>query len=184
VAVAGWVLGINAFDQPNVQEAKDNTQKVLQRYADEGSLPEVDDADDSALRDLLQQAEPPNYVAIMAYVQPSERFDAAVAGLRAAIRDASRATTTFGYGPRFLHSTGQFHKGGPKTGVFLQLVHDGEDDVEIPEAGYTFGTLKNAQATGDLETLKAHGLPAQRVRLEGDPAEAVERLTDRIKEML
>jgi hypothetical protein len=183
-AVAGWVLGINAFDQPNVQEAKDNTQKVLQRYADEGALPEVEDAGDSALRDLLQQFEPPQYVAIMGYVQPSERFDAAVAGLRAAIRDATKATTTFGYGPRFLHSTGQFHKGGPKTGVFLQLVHDGEDDVEIPEAGYTFGTLKNAQATGDLETLKAHGLPAQRVRLEGDPAEAVERLTDRIKEML
>jgi transaldolase / glucose-6-phosphate isomerase len=183
-AVCGWVLGINPFDQPNVQEAKDNTQKVLARYGDEGKLPEVADADEDGLRDMLAQIAPPNYVAIMGYVQPSERFDAAIEGLRAAIRDASKATTTFGYGPRFLHSTGQFHKGGPKTGVFLQLVHDGPDDVEIPDAGYTFGTLKNAQATGDLETLKAHGLPAERVRLEGDPAEAVERLTDRIKEML
>jgi transaldolase/glucose-6-phosphate isomerase len=183
-AVAGWVLGINPFDQPNVQEAKDNTQKVLRRYAEAGSLPEVADADDNALRDLLQHMEPPHYVAVMGYVQPSERFDRAVEGLRTAIRDARRTTTTFGYGPRFLHSTGQFHKGGPKTGVFLQLVHDGDEDVEIPEAGHTFGTLKNAQATGDLETLKAHGLPAQRVRLEGDPAEAVERLTEKIREML
>ena len=183
-AVAGWVLGINPFDQPNVQEAKDNTQKVLQRYADEGKLPEVEDTDENGLRDILAQAEPPNYVAIMGYVKPSQAFDEAIAGLRTAIRDASKATTTFGYGPRFLHSTGQFHKGGPKTGIFIQLVHDGDEDVEIPEAGYTFGTLKNAQATGDLETLKAHGLPAHRVRLEGDPAEAVERLTGKIKEML
>ncbi|HEX8648511.1 MAG TPA: bifunctional transaldolase/phosoglucose isomerase [Thermoleophilaceae bacterium] len=183
-AVCGWVLGINPFDQPNVQEAKDNTQKVLARYAEEGSLPEVAESGDDGLREILQQAQPPNYVAIMGYVQPSERFDRAIEGLRAAIRDATKATTTFGYGPRFLHSTGQFHKGGPKTGVFVQLVHDGDEDVEIPDAGYTFGTLKNAQATGDLETLKAHGLPAQRVRLEGDPAEAVERLTERVRGML
>ncbi|HEX8067073.1 MAG TPA: bifunctional transaldolase/phosoglucose isomerase [Thermoleophilaceae bacterium] len=183
-AVTGWVLGINPFDQPNVQEAKDNTGKVLDRYAEEGRLPEVTEADDTALRDLLKQAEPPHYVAIMGYVQPSERFDRAIEGLRAAIRNGTKATTTFGYGPRFLHSTGQFHKGGPKTGIFLQLVHDGEEDVEIPDAGYTFGTLKNAQATGDLETLRAHGLPAERVRLEGDPAEAVERLTRKIEEML
>jgi len=83
-----------------------------------------------------------------------------------------------------LHSTGQFHKGGPPTGVFLQLVHDGDEDVEVPGAGYTFGTLKNAQATGDLQTLRAHELPVERVRLHGDPAEAVQRLTDKIKEML
>ena len=91
---------------------------------------------------------------------------------------------THGLGPRYLHSTGQFHKGGPKTGLFLQLIHDGPDDIEIPEAGYTFGTLKNAQATGDLQTLRSHGLPAERIRLEGDPAEAVVALTEKIKEML
>jgi transaldolase / glucose-6-phosphate isomerase len=183
-AVCGWVLGINPFDQPNVQEAKDNTQKVLARYAEEGSFPDVAERDENGVRDILQQAGPPHYVALMGYVQPSERFDRAIEGLRAAIRDATKATTTFGYGPRFLHSTGQFHKGGPNTGVFLQLVHDGDEDVEIPGAGYTFGTLKNAQATGDLETLRAHGLAADRVRLDGDPAEAVERLTEQIKEML
>jgi glucose-6-phosphate isomerase len=183
-AVAGWVLGINPFDQPNVQEAKDNTNEVLARYASEGALPEADDADDDALRALLAHAEPPHYVAIMGYLAPSAEFDAAVAELRATIRDATRATTTFGYGPRFLHSTGQFHKGGPPTGIFLQLVHDGEEDVEIPDAGYSLGTLKNAQAIGDLQTLRGHGLPAERVRLTGDPVQALRDLTARVREMV
>jgi transaldolase/glucose-6-phosphate isomerase len=178
-SVAGWVLGINPFDQPNVQEAKDNTKKVLE--ADEP--PTVEDAGDDELRQLLGKAEPPHYVAVMGYVKPSEEFDEAVAELRATIRDASKATTTFGYGPRFLHSTGQFHKGGPPTGLFLQLVHDGEEDVEIPGAAYSFKTLKNAQATGDLLTLREHGLPAERVRLEGDPVQALKDLTKRIREM-
>ena len=179
-AVAGWALEINAFDQPNVQEAKDNTNKVLEA----SEPPLVDDADDEALKALLGAAGLPSYVAIMGYVAPSEAFDDAVAELRATIRDATKATTTFGYGPRFLHSTGQFHKGGPATGVFLQLIHDSDEDVDIPEAGYSFKTLKNAQATGDVLTLRDHGLPAERVRLEGDPAEALRDLTKRVKEML
>jgi transaldolase/glucose-6-phosphate isomerase len=183
-AVAGWVLGINPFDQPNVQEAKDATNKVLDEFKNTGRLPDVPEADDAALQALLSSAAPPHYVAIMGYVQPSERFDAAIEELRTTIRDATKATTTFGYGPRFLHSTGQFHKGGPPNGLFLQLVHDGDEDIEIPRAGYTFGTLKNAQATGDLQTLRAHGLPAERVRLEGDPAAGVEQLTARIKGMI
>ena len=179
-AVAGWVLGINAFDQPNVQEAKDNTAKVLEA----AEPPRVDEAGDDELRALLGDAGPPNYVAIMAYVQPSEAFDEAVAELRAAIRDATRATTTFGYGPRFLHSTGQLHKGGPPTGLFLQIVHDGDRDVEIPDADFSFRTLKNAQATGDILTLRDHGLPAERVRLEGEPVEALRGLTDRVRGLL
>jgi hypothetical protein len=169
VAVAGWVLGINPFDQPNVQEAKDNTGKVLAG----GELPSVDPGD---LAQLLERAEPPHYVAIMGYVQPSDEFDEAVSELRERIRARGRATTTFGYGPRFLHSTGQYHKGGPPNGLFLQLIHDGDEDVEIPEAGYGFRHLKNAQAIGDLATLRDHGLPAVQVRLEGDPADAVRRL--------
>jgi hypothetical protein len=173
VAVAGWVLGINPFNQPNVQEAKDNTNKVL----DGGELPTPDLGD---ARELLAGAAPPHYVAIMGYVEPSDEFDAAVTDLRTAIRDKTKATTTFGYGPRFLHSTGQMHKGGPPTGLFLQLVHDGEEDVEIPEAGYTFGHLKNAQAIGDLLTLRDHGLPAVQVRLQGDPAAAVRALREEI----
>ena len=121
----------------------------------------------------------------MGYLQPSPEFDAAAAELRETIRAATKATTTFGYGPRFLHSTGQFHKGGPKTGRFLQLIHDGPEDVEIPGKPFTFTTLKNAQAIGDLETLRSLELPAERVRLHGDdPAQALRALTAKIKEML
>jgi transaldolase / glucose-6-phosphate isomerase len=183
-AVAGWVLEINPFDQPNVQEAKDNTAKVLEGYAKEGRLPEAEDADDSALKALLDKLEPGKYLAIMGYLEPSEDFDSQVRNLRSAIRDQRRVATTYGYGPRFLHSTGQLHKGGPKNGVFLQLIHDADRDAEVPNAGYSFTTLKNAQAIGDLQTLRGHGLPAERVRLEGDRVEALARLTKKIEEML
>jgi hypothetical protein len=110
--------------------------------------------------------------------------DAAVADLRVAIRAATGAATTFGYGPRYLHSTGQLHKGGPGTGRFLQIVSRAERDAEIPDAGYSFGTLIAAQAAGDLETLRAHGLRAERVETEGDPATAVRALTERITAIL
>jgi transaldolase / glucose-6-phosphate isomerase len=169
-AVAGWVLGINPFDQPNVQEAKDATDKVLAEGLEEPESGEID----------LSGVAPPHYIAIQGWVTPSEDFDAAIAELRTAIRDKTKATTTFGYGPRYLHSTGQFHKGGPPTGVFIQLVHDGGEDIEIPGASYTFGTLKNAQALGDFKTLQNHGLPVTRIRLEGDPAQAVRDLIGRL----
>jgi transaldolase/glucose-6-phosphate isomerase len=180
IAVAGWVLEINPFDQPNVQAAKDATARVLK----EGGADQPD-ADDDALRALVSGLGAPSYLAVMGYVEPSEAFDAAVADLRAAVRDAKRCATTFGYGPRFLHSTGQLHKGGAPTGRFLQLLHDSEPDVEIPEAGYSFTRLKHAQAIGDLETLRAKGVPAERVTLEGDdPAAALRALTDRIRRLL
>jgi glucose-6-phosphate isomerase len=188
VAVAGWGLEINPFDQPNVQQAKDATKRVLAGFLENGELPRVADADSGELMSLLGEASAPEYVAIMAYLQPSKEFDAAVGELRAAIRAAGRpspgrATTTFGYGPRFLHSTGQFHKGGPRTGRFLQLLHDGPGDVEIPAESYSFTTLKNAQAIGDLQTLRELGLPAERVRLDGDdPVGAVRALTEEIRE--
>jgi glucose-6-phosphate isomerase len=183
VAVAGWGLRINPFDQPNVQQAKDATNRVLAGYEASGALPAVADAELAAVRALLADGAPPQYVALMAYAEPSAELDEAVAGLRVAIRAASGATTTFGYGPRFLHSTGQFHKGGPRTGRFLQLIHDGPQDVAIPGAAYTFTTLKNAQAIGDLQTLRELGLPAERVRLaQEDPVGAVRALTATIKE--
>jgi glucose-6-phosphate isomerase len=185
VAVAGWGLQINPFDQPNVQQAKDATNRVLAEYEQTRALPEVADADSVTLSALLGDASPPDYVAIMGYVQPSAGFDAAAAELRVAIRKVTKATTTFGYGPRFLHSTGQFHKGGPKTGRFLQLLHDGPEDVEIPGKPFTFTTLKNAQAIGDLDTLRALERPSARVRLRGDdPARALRALTAKIKETL
>jgi transaldolase/glucose-6-phosphate isomerase len=167
-AVAGWVLGINPFDQPNVQEAKDATAKVLEEGLEEPESGKLD----------LSGVAPPHYVAIQGFLEPSQEFDEAITELRRAIRDKTRATTTFGYGPRYLHSTGQFHKGGPPTGVFVQFVHDGGEDIEIPGAGYSFRTLKNAQALGDYRTLQAHGLPVTRIRLEGDPAQAVRDLIE------
>jgi hypothetical protein len=180
VAVTGWVLEINPFDQPNVQEAKDNTKKVL----DSGSVPSLEEAGDAELRELLADSGPPNYVAIMGYLPPSRELDDAIGELRAAIRAATGAAVTFGYGPRFLHSTGQLHKGGPPNGRFLQLVDEPREDLEIPGANYSFGTLIAAQAAGDLQTLRGHGLPAQRVKLGGDPADAVRQLTERINKLL
>jgi transaldolase/glucose-6-phosphate isomerase len=180
VAVAGWALEINPFDQPNVQEAKDNTKRVL----DSGSVPDLEVADDERLRSLLADAQPRHYVAIMGYLPPSDELDRAISDLRTTIREATGAATTFGYGPRFLHSTGQLHKGGPPTGRFLQLVDDPTRDAEIPGADYTFGTLIAAQAAGDLETLRSHGLPAERVKLDGDPVAGVRALTERIGGLL
>jgi transaldolase / glucose-6-phosphate isomerase len=156
-AVVGWVLEINPFDQPNVQQAKDATKKVL----DEGS-PELEDGDLAA---LLGGLEPPAYLAIMGYLPYSDELDAAIARFREAVIAGHHVGTTFGYGPRFLHSTGQFHKGGPAVGRFLQLVSDSDADADIPDAEFDFRTLIGAQADGDLQTLRDHGLEAVRVRL-------------------
>jgi glucose-6-phosphate isomerase len=158
-AVAGWALGINPFDQPNVQEAKDNTARILKE-----GLPEEDPG---SLEDLLAKAEPPKYIAILGFVTPSQEYDEAVTELRTKLRERTRCTTTFGYGPRYLHSTGQYHKGGPANGLFIQLYQRGSDDLEIPDAGYSFEHLKNAQALGDMQTLRAHGLEVVRIEVDG-----------------
>jgi glucose-6-phosphate isomerase len=154
-AVAGWALGINPFDQPNVQEAKDNTKRVLE----EGS-PDLDPGDLDA---LLGGAEPPAYVAVMGYVPYDPETDAGVARLRARLVQEDGVATTFGYGPRFLHSTGQLHKGGPATGRFVQIVDEPASDLDVPGEPFSFGRLIRAQADGDLQTLRAHGLDAVRV---------------------
>ena len=154
-AVAGWALGINPFDQPNVQEAKDNTARVLEEGA-----PELEPGDLAELRAGLA---PPRYAAIMAYLPYSERVEAGAARLRERLLTGSGVATTFGYGPRFLHSTGQFHKGGPSVGAFVQVVDEPQEDVEVPGEAYTFGTLIRAQADGDLQTLRSHGLDAVRI---------------------
>ncbi|HWM11786.1 MAG TPA: bifunctional transaldolase/phosoglucose isomerase [Solirubrobacteraceae bacterium] len=156
--VAGWVLEINPFDQPNVQEAKDNTSKALA----EGPQ----DVDAGSLDDLLAGVAPPDYVSILAFLPYSEETDAAVAAFRERLISEHGVATTFGYGPRYLHSTGQFHKGGPSTGRFIEIVDGvGGDglDLKVPGESYTFGTLIRAQADGDLHTLRAHGLAAVRV---------------------
>ena len=153
-AVAGWVLEINPFDQPNVQEAKDNTARVLK----EGS----GDLDPGSLDDILGGLEPPAYVAILAYLPYSDETDAAIARFREKLITEHGVATTFGYGPRYLHSTGQFHKGGPATGRFLELVDDPQGDLEVPGEPYTFAQLIRAQADGDLQTLRSHDLTAVR----------------------
>ncbi|MEJ7892362.1 MAG: hypothetical protein WKF94_06950 [Solirubrobacteraceae bacterium] len=172
-AVLGWALGINPFDQPNVQQAKDNTSRVLA----EGS-PDIEDGD---FGELLDGLEPPSYVAIMGYLAYDDAVDEAVARLRAKLIERHGVATTWGYGPRCLHSTGQFHKGGPATGRFLQLVHDDETDAEIPGEEYGFRTLVAAQADGDVQTLRTHGLTTVRVRLAADDlAGGIDALTARV----
>ena len=120
---------------------------------------------DAAIQALLGQLKPGDYVALMAYIPPSADHDRALTAIRLAIRDKYRVATTVGYGPRFLHSTGQLHKGGPNTGVFLQIVGDDPRDVAIPGAPYTFGVLKQAQALGDYQALRNHGRRVLRVQV-------------------
>jgi transaldolase/glucose-6-phosphate isomerase len=154
-AVAGWVLEINPFDQPNVQEAKDNTSRVLKEGAP--------DLDSGSLDDLLSALEPPHYLAILGYLPYSDETDAAVARLRARLITEHGVATTFGYGPRYLHSTGQFHKGGPPVGRFVEILDEPQADLPVPGEAYTFAKLFRAQADGDLQTLRAHDLDAVRV---------------------
>lgn len=158
-AVAGHVLGIHPFDQPDVQSAKDATGRIL----DSGSIPEVDPGD---LGELLGSIEPGCYVAIQAFLPRTEETEARLRAVRLRLRDRNRVAVTVGFGPRFLHSTGQLHKGGPPTGRFIQVLEPFAADVAIPGAEYTFGTLLRAQAAGDLEALRARGRPVVRVTLD------------------
>ncbi|MDQ6709954.1 MAG: bifunctional transaldolase/phosoglucose isomerase [Candidatus Dormibacteraeota bacterium] len=171
IAVAGAILQINVFDQPNVQEAKDLTKKVL----GEGNPPTVGEGIRwagqqgatlrAAIEALLNQVKTGDYVALMAYVVPDAEHDAALGAIRLAIRDKFRVATTLGYGPRYLHSTGQLHKGGPNTGVFLQIVGDDVNDLPIPGEAFSFGVLKQAQALGDFQALRNHGRRVLRVQM-------------------
>ena len=156
-AVVGWALEINPFDQPNVQQAKDATKRVLEQ-----GPPALEDGE---LSELLDGLEPPGYVAIMGYLPYGAEIEAAAGRLREKLIARHGVGTTYGYGPRFLHSTGQFHKGGPAVGRFLQLTHDSDADADIPGDEFDFRTLISAQADGDLQTLRDHDLKAVRVRL-------------------
>lgn len=183
-ATAGAVLGINAFDQPNVQESKDNTNRLLAALEKKGELPEpgpglveaplrlyAEDVGSSlsdSLARFLRKAAQRSYVALMAYLTEEPATEQPLQAIRREIRDKLRVATTFGYGPRLLHSTGQFHKGGPNTGLFLQLTADDAVDANIPGQRYGFSLLKRAQALGDLEALRKHGRPAIRIHLGPD----------------
>jgi transaldolase/glucose-6-phosphate isomerase len=178
-AVAGWALGINPFDQPNVQEAKDATKAVLDGGGDPTASRVLSSA--QVLSELLHGG-PPLYYAVLGYLPPSDDVDDAVRELRDAIRRRTTAATTWGYGPRYLHSTGQLHKGGPKLGRFLQLLAASED-LPVPGEPYTFEELKRAQAMGDLATLHHHGLPAWQLPVTGDPASFIRDLAAEVRDL-
>ncbi|HLQ61948.1 MAG TPA: bifunctional transaldolase/phosoglucose isomerase, partial [Candidatus Acidoferrales bacterium] len=183
-AVAGSLLGIDAFDQPNVQESKDNTRRVLAGFKASGRLPAAESVRareaGPEVTGLLRRARKGAYFAIMAYTARSTESERALARIREVVRDRRHLATTAGYGPRFLHSTGQLHKGGPRTGLFLQVVQDDARDLAIPGQPYTFSTLKQAQALGDLRSLRSRRLPVVRVTLGRSPAAGWKALTGSI----
>jgi hypothetical protein len=156
-AVAGSILGINPFDQPNVQAAKDKTNEVLGAGGD----PDVEPR--GSLDELLAQAEPGDYVAIQAFVDPDREGELEPLIVRA--RETG-CVVTHGLGPRYLHSTGQLHKGGPPTGLFLQVVDDTGEELPIPNQPFGFGKLIRAQAAGDFASLQERGRRVARIRLE------------------
>jgi transaldolase/glucose-6-phosphate isomerase len=184
-ATAGALLGINPFDQPNVQESKDNTHRLLAEFRTSGKLPAAQPlaefegvklyanpardsvpstAESSAketagecLQAFLAQARPGDYVALLPYLDPASAHKATIQALRLQLRDGLRLATTVGYGPRYLHSTGQLHKGGAANGMFILITADDKDDRAIPGEPFSFSVLKQAQALGDFEALRAKG---------------------------
>jgi transaldolase/glucose-6-phosphate isomerase len=205
-AFAGWRLRINPFDQPNVQESKDATKELLGKYESEGKLEEqpliaTDGvltiyADEKArallptssvtdtLRAHLSQVKPGDYLAMLAYIEETPDHEAVIQEIRSHLRDATHCATTTGYGPRFLHSTGQLHKGGADNGVFLQLTAPDKIDLNVPGQSYTFSILKQAQALGDFRSLATRGRRAIRVDLGTDTLAGLRRLRELIGEVV
>ena len=202
-AAAGIVLGIDPFDQPNVQESKDATKALLDAYRREGSLPApapivaepgvsahavaavLDDpvTVDGALRALVASAEAGDYLAILAYLPQDPDTEARLQSLRRRLGEATGAATTLGFGPRFLHSTGQLHKGGPPSGIFLQLTAEPRRDLPIPGWEESFGILVAAQALGDLESLQRREQRVLRLHF-NDPDTVVDRLAALVERAL
>jgi transaldolase/glucose-6-phosphate isomerase len=185
-AVAGYRLGINPFNQPNVESAKAQARRMIAEYREKGALPEAESAPltGEALNGFLAQARPGNYVSLQAYVRPTLQTDVALAELRLKLRDRLRLATTVGYGPRFLHSTGQLHKGDIGNGLFIQFTHDPPRDAAIPdEAGepdssITFGVLIAAQALGDRQALLDNDRRVIRFHLENDVVDGLKKLVE------
>ena len=206
-AVAGTILGINAFDQPNVQESKDYTKSYLEKFKETGSLPEssplmtdgtiqvfTDEQNRVALHDCsslesvmaahIARIQSGDYFAINAYVERTDAVNNLFERIRTRVRESKQVATTLGYGPRFLHSTGQLHKGGPNTGVFIQVTCDDEEDLAIPDEPYTFGVLKAAQALGDLQSLTSRQRRVIRIHVGADVAKGLTRLEQAIDSSL
>jgi len=202
-ATAGAILGIDAFDQPNVQESKDNTKRLLAEYRQSGKFPEPEakqtgdvarivplsgskdvalgDGFGSALTAILAQVRPGDYVAFTAYIERNLDHEQQLHDVRLKIRNALKVATTVGFGPRFLHSTGQLHKGGPNTGVFLQLTTDTAAAIDLDIPGMvTFGTLLRAQALGDFESLDKRDRRGARVHFTLPLEQALEALANAV----
>ncbi|MEP7292959.1 MAG: bifunctional transaldolase/phosoglucose isomerase, partial [Chloroflexota bacterium] len=210
-AVAGKLLNINPFDEPNVTESKNNTSRLLETYQEHGSLPHTnplivaegvslyaDEKMSKMLFDLCSQHQYPHntmsgliaaqinasqagdYFALLAYLPATDEVDAKLEEIRRRLRHVTRRAITLGYGPRFLHSTGQLHKGGANNGIFIQITRDNPFDLPIPEAPYTFGVLEAAQAAGDLEALQSKGRRALRLHIDGDMLDGLQKLLDAI----
>jgi transaldolase/glucose-6-phosphate isomerase len=190
-AVAGAIIGIDSFDQPNVQESKDNTKHFLEVFKKNGSLPDQElgsegrglkaycDADtiaelgsgvaiDGFVTAHLKRAHAGDYIAMLDYIQETPEHEELIQAIRTHLRDSIHVATTTGYGPRFLHSTGQLHKGGPASGVFIQVTADNVVDVPLPNEAFTFGVLKQAQALGDFQSLSSRHRRAIRLHLGTD----------------
>jgi len=209
-AVAGSVIGINPFDQPDVEAAKIATRKLTSKYEQEGSLPsETPLFESDGLRlftdpknaDALKQTakrqslsgylkahfdrlEAGDYFALLAFIEMNEMHEAALQGIRHDVRDAKRVATCLGFGPRFLHSTGQAYKGGPNSGVFLQITCDDAQDLAVPGQRYTFGVVKAAQARGDFQVLADRGRRALRVHLGSNVGAGLAELAKVVKQVL
>jgi glucose-6-phosphate isomerase len=195
-AVAGSLLAINPFDQPNVQQAKDATKALLTDYKTKGRLPIADPdatlggisltltaAARQALagrgaESLLTLHHPGDYFALLAYLGPDPALAAALQAWRRSVRDRARVATMFGYGPRYLHSTGQLHKGGPNSGVFVLISATPSEDVPIPDQPFSFGTLEHAQAIGDFASLDAAGRRAVHAHLPSQDPALIRALAD------
>jgi transaldolase/glucose-6-phosphate isomerase len=179
-AVMGAVIGVNPFDQPDVEESKIVTRRLAGEYEKTGKLPDdppvlrdrgaavfADSANQRLLGEhqtaveyvdaLLGLVRSGDYFAMVAFIEMSPAHQAALGAIRALVRDRLHVATSVGFGPRFLHSTGQAHKGGPNTGVFLQITCDDGEDIQVPGQRYSFGTIKLAQARGDFEVLASRG---------------------------
>ena len=201
-AVAGSVIGINPFDQPDVEASKIETRKLTDAYAKDGKLPDetpflisdhiklfADQANqdalhgeslDAVIKQHLDRVHPHDYVALLAYIERNPAHAAALQAPRIAIRDAKHVATVAEFGPRFLHSTGQAYKGGPNSGVFLQITADDAQDLAVPGEKYSFGTVKAAQARGDFDVLAERHRRALRVHLGPDVATGLARLAKAI----
>jgi glucose-6-phosphate isomerase len=199
-AVAGWRLGINPFDEPNVSESKQNTARLIETYTRDGALPGGDPiASDhdvllfgegkaksvtAGLKGFLKEAKRPRYVAILAFVPRTDANEGALREIRTQIRDKRGVATTVGFGPRYLHSTGQLHKGGPDTGLFIQITTEHAGDAQIPGSAYSFGVLQAAQAAGDFRALVGRGRRVIRLHLAGGAERGLAAVNDLVRAAL